>query len=181
MILWIDPGIRKLWYALIDDNMKIVDAWVILLKWDSEKYKTKEQKVEEKLRGKAALNTKKREEQRSRMSEMYAFFEKMLETYGKTITTISMEKLYFMSRNQSNAEYVYGIRWALMMLFFRHGLILKEYTPIQLKKYVTWNAKASKELVMSAIQNLFGLKESLERHDTADALWLAYLGLKSIW
>ena len=27
MYLGIDPGVRKLWYALIDDNLNIIDLW----------------------------------------------------------------------------------------------------------------------------------------------------------
>ena len=30
MYLGIDPGVRKLWYALIDDNLNIIDAWILL-------------------------------------------------------------------------------------------------------------------------------------------------------
>ena len=30
MFLWIDPWVRKLWYALINDDLSIVDAWILL-------------------------------------------------------------------------------------------------------------------------------------------------------
>jgi Holliday junction resolvasome RuvABC endonuclease subunit len=69
----------------------------------------------------------------------------------------------------------------LMMLFYRHGITLQEYTPMQLKKYVTWNAKAGKDLVMAVVKNLFWLSENIEWHDTADALGLAYLAQKTSW
>ncbi len=30
MFLWIDPWVRKLWYALINDDLSIIDAWILL-------------------------------------------------------------------------------------------------------------------------------------------------------
>lgn len=189
MILWIDPGIRKLWYALIASDLTIVDAWVLLLKWKSEKT-IKEQEtdtVSMNQRQKQELPLTpigikmwKRLEQRNRMDEIFAFFERMLSKYPGQIDCVCVEKLYFTERNQSNAEYVFGIRWALMMLFYRHGVVLQEYTPMQLKKYITWNAKAGKDLVMAVVKNLFWLSEKIQRHDTADALGLAYLASKTL-
>jgi len=61
------------------------------------------------------------------------------------------------------------------MLFSRHDIFLLEYTPIQLKKYITGNAQASKSLVTSVVKRLYKLDTAPHYHDTADALGLAYL------
>jgi len=62
-------------------------------------------------------------------------------------------------------------------LFFQHHILLLELTPIQLKKYVCGNAKASKDLMIMVVQKLFWL-DGIAYHDIADALGLAYLALK---
>ena len=151
MYLGIDPGIRKLWYALVDTDLQIIDAGILL----------QDQKAPTRM------------DQFARMHEIYEFFIKMIDTYP--ITKVGMEKLFFTKYNQSNAEFVYGIRWALGMLFRKFTIPLHEYTPNQLKQYVTWNGKASKESMQKTIQKIYHLDEMPEYHDTADALGLAWI------
>lgn len=155
MILGIDPGVRKLWYALIGDDLHIVDAGILL----------QDQKAPT------------REDQFRRIHEIYQFFEKLFQEYK--ITKVSIEKLFFTSFNQSNAEFVYGIRWALLMLCVHHNIPFVEYTPIQLKKCITGNGKADKLLVQKYIMKLYKLKDLPEYNDTADALGLAYIARSS--
>lgn len=151
MILWIDPWIRKLWYALTTDTLEIVDAWILLL---DKKAPT-------------------REDQFDRMEQIYDFFVKMCEEHP--ITAVWIEKLYFTKYNQSNAEFVYGIRWALAMHFQKTGMKVYEWTPKEIKKWVTGNGMAWKALVQTMIQKLFRLEELPEPHDAADALWLCWM------
>jgi len=153
MLLWIDPWIRKLWYALITDDLKIVDAGILL---QEKKSPT-------------------REDQFQRIIQIYDFFENLLSEHS--IQKVSMEQLFFTSYNQNNAEFVYGLRGALIMLFMKRGIPIKEFTPIELKKYITGNGKADKNLVQKTIMRLFKLSEFPEYDDTADALGLAYLAV----
>ena len=97
----------------------------------------------------------------------------MLEKYS--IEKIAMEKLFFTDYNQSNAEFVYAIRWALMMLFLRKNIPVLELTPIELKKFITWNGKADKILVQKTIMRFYKLQDIPAYNDAADALWFAYL------
>lgn len=149
--LGIDPWVRKLWYALIDENMKIIDAWILL---QNKKSPT-------------------REDQFERANQILDFFEKLLKKYQ--IEKIAMEKLFFTDYNQNNAEFVYAIRWALMMLFLRKNIPVLEFTPIELKKFITWNGKADKMLVQKTIMRFYKLQDIPEYNDAADALWFAYL------
>ena len=110
------------------------------------------------------------------MSQIFDFFEKLLKTHP--IEKVAMEQLFFTSYNQNNAEFVYAIRGALMMLFLRHHIPVHEYTPIELKKYITGNGKADKMLVQKTIMRFFKLQELPEFNDAADALGLAYLASK---
>lgn len=154
MILWIDPWVRKLGYALVEPtngNLTIIDSWILLLE---EKKPT-------------------RDDQFMRIKTIYEFFEKLLEKY--TVDVMSIEKLFFTKFNQSNAEFVYGIRWALILLGLKKGVKIKEFTPLELKKFVTWNGKAEKMLVQRCIMKLYGLHNLPEFSDAADALALAYV------
>lgn len=149
--LGIDPWVRKLWYALIDENLKIVDAWILL---QNKKSPT-------------------RKDQFERANQILDFFEKLLRKYS--IEKVAIEKLFFTDYNQSNAEFVYAIRWALMMLLLRKNISILEFTPIELKKFITWNGKADKMLVQKTIMRFYKLQDIPEYNDAADALWFAYL------
>ena len=151
MYLGIDPWIRKLGYALIEKDLTIIDAGILL---QDQKSPT-------------------RNDQFARMLEIFQFFEQMIETYP--IKQVGIEKLYFTHANQANAEFVFGMRGALGMLFRKFTLPIHEYTPNQLKKYVTWNGRAGKEAMQKMIMRLFHLEELPKYHDTADALGLAWL------
>ncbi len=155
MILWIDPGVRKLWYALIDDDLNIRDAGILLQK-----------KV-----------SPTREDQYERMLQISDFFTELFEKYQVHI--VSMEKLFFTKYNQNNAEFVFGIRAILLTMAMKKKIQIREFTPIELKKYITWNGRADKLLVQKMIMKLFRLQELPEYNDAADALGLAYLTIKT--
>ncbi len=155
MILWIDPGVRKLWYALIDDDLNIRDAGILLQK-----------KV-----------SPTREDQYERMLQISDFFTELFEKYQ--VHTVSMEKLFFTKYNQNNAEFVFGIRAILLTMAMKKKIQIREFTPIELKKYITWNGRADKLLVQKMIMKLFRLQELPEYNDAADALGLAYLAIKT--
>ena len=149
--LGVDPWVRKLGYALIDDGLNIVDAGILL---QDKKSPT-------------------REDQFDRANQIFGFFEKLIKEYS--VERVAMEKLFFTDYNQGNAEFVYAIRWALMMLFLRKNIPVLEFTPIELKKFITWNGKADKMLVQRTIMRFYHLTDLPKYNDTADALWFAYL------
>lgn len=108
------------------------------------------------------------------MWKIFEFFQYMLQKHD--ITVVAMEKLYFTDQNQNNAEFVYGIRGALAMIFKQQEIPLIERTPNELKKYITGNGNASKEMMMKTVTKIYTLKDGeIQWHDTADALGLAYL------
>ncbi|MDD3263001.1 MAG: crossover junction endodeoxyribonuclease RuvC [Candidatus Absconditabacteria bacterium] len=154
MILGIDPGVRKLGYALIQTDLTIVDAGILL---QDQKSPT-------------------REDQFTRIIQIYNFFEKIIKKYK--IQAIAMEQLFFTKFNQNNAEFVYGLRGALMMLFLKNNLKIKEITPIEVKKYITGTGKADKRLVQHMVMKIFGLQKMPEYNDAADALAMAYIANK---
>jgi len=155
MILGVDPWVRKLWYALINKDLSIVDSGILL----------------------SEIKSPIRIDQFERMREIEEYFSKLCKKYK--IQTMSMEKLFFTKFNQNNAEFVYGIRAILITLCLKNNIQIKEYTPIQLKKFITGNGKAEKVLVQKCIMKLYGLKEFPEFNDAADALALAYIAMKT--
>jgi crossover junction endodeoxyribonuclease RuvC len=154
MYLWIDPGIRKLWYALIDDSCKVIDAGILL----------QDQKAPT------------RHDQFKRLYNIYSFFLDMFTKYN--VKQVAIEKLFFTSRNQSNAEFVYGVRGALIALAHEHNVGILEYAPVELKKAITGNGKASKTMVQNTIMKALRLSNFPQYNDAADALGLAYIAWK---
>jgi crossover junction endodeoxyribonuclease RuvC len=116
-------------------------------------------------------------DQFERMREIEEYFTKLLKKHS--IKTMCMEKLFFTKFNQNNAEFVYGIRAILITLCLKNNIKIKEYTPIELKKFITGNGKAEKKLVQNCIMKIYGLKEFPEFNDAADALALAYIASKT--
>ena len=154
MILWIDPWVRKLGYALIKQNLEVVDSGILLLEKKSPT----------------------REDQFNRMREIEDYFIKLIKK--NKIQTMCMEKLFFTKFNQNNAEFVFGIRAILITLCLKNNIKIKEFTPIELKKFITGNGKAEKQLVQKCIMKLYNLKDFPEFNDAADALALAYIATK---
>lgn len=152
MILGIDPGIRKLGFAVIDKTNKIHDAGIIVLDEEGTK----------------------RWDQYKRIAAIHDFFYDTIKKY--TITHISIEKYFFTTFNQSNAEFVYGARGVILMLAYQHNIKVTERTPQQIKKHISGNNKASKQLMQKMIMKLYKLQDLPKYHDAADALALARLG-----
>lgn len=154
MILWLDPGVRKLGYALINPDLTIVDAGILL---QDQKSPT-------------------RTDQFKRMHQISEFFENLFK--NNTIQILSMEKLFFTKFNQNNAEFVFGIRGILAEKAIKYNVKILEFTPIELKKYITGNGKAEKMLVQKMVMKLYHLEQLPEYNDAADALGLAYLATR---
>ncbi len=118
-----------------------------------------------------------REDQYQRMIEIEEYFTKLIKK--NKIQTMCMEKLFFTKFNQNNAEFVYGIRSILITLCMKNNIQIKEYTPIEVKKFITGNGKAEKNLVQKCIMKIYNLKDFPEFNDAADALALAYIASRT--
>lgn len=154
MFLWIDPWVRKLWYALIQDDLSIIDAGIILI---NEKDISREKNFQ-------------------RMLEIDNFFKEFFEKYQ--IKTLWIEKLFFTKFNQSNAEFVFGVRGNIILQCLQKNIKIFEFTPKELKKNITWNWNANKILVQNFIMKIYWLKNLPQYDDSADALGLAFLANK---
>jgi Holliday junction resolvasome RuvABC endonuclease subunit len=82
---------------LVDDDCRVVDAGILLQEKDSPT----------------------RHDQFDRLYNIYSFFLDLFTKYP--IKQVAIEKLFFTSWNQSNAEFVYGVRGALIALAYEHN------------------------------------------------------------
>ena len=139
---------------MITDDLKIIDSGILLQKQVAPQ----------------------REDQFERMIQIAKFFEELFAKFQ--IQTVAMEKLFFTKFNQNNAEFVYGVRAILITMAMKKGCRIKEFTPIELKKYITGNGKAEKLLVQKMTMKLYKLQDLPEYNDAADALGLAYLAMR---
>jgi len=151
--LWVDPWIRKLWFAVIDWYKQICDLWAVINEIEGW-----------------------REDNPRRIYELSNFFDELLQKYN--ITWVCMEKLFFTQYNQANAEFVYWVRWMLLAKFYEKKIKILELSPNQIKKYTTWNWKASKLSMQKTVQKIFNLSEIPQPHDAADALAMAWIAWK---
>lgn len=155
LFLWVDPWVRKCGYALINKDNKIIDAGIIL---QEKKKITRKDNIE-------------------RMKELFVFFRDLYSEYDIIATWV--EQLFFTARNQQNAEFVYWMRWTLLCLAQEAQSQIYEYTPPELKRAITWNGKAEKDLVQRYVRQMFRLVDDPAYDDAADALGLAYLASRA--
>lgn len=149
IILWIDPGTTTVWYCLLEaknSQIKIIDFWVI------------------KTLPKIDLAIK--------LLEIWNDLNELFKNYK--VEKIVVEKLFFQN-NIKTAIDVAGARWVILYESIKNNLIIEEYTPLQVKKAITWSWKANKNQLKKAIKILFWLEESPTYDDAADAVWMAYM------
>ena len=149
IILWIDPGTTTVWYCLLEDKnskIKIIDYWVL------------------KTAPKINLEIK--------LLEIWTDLVELIKTHK--VEKIVIEKLYFQT-NTKTAIDVAQARGVVMYEAIKHNLKIEEYTPLQVKKAITWNWKANKIQLKNAIKILFWLEEVPYYDDAAHAIGLAYM------
>ncbi len=83
---------------------------------------------------------------------------------------IAIEEIFF-ATNARTAMLTAETRGVLLMA--THGLPLRGYTPLQVKKRITGYGKATKQQVQAMVKELLGLAETPKPDDMADGLALA--------
>lgn len=150
IILWIDPWTTTIWYSVIKKEswkIELIDYWIF------------------KTTPKIPLNDK--------IYEIWNDIELIIDKYNPNI--ISIEKLFFQN-NTKTAIDVAQARWVIVYKSMKKWLQIQDYTPLQVKKAITWNWKANKLQLQTAIKILFWLSQIPKPDDAADAIWLAYMG-----
>ena len=148
-IIWIDPWTTTIWYAIcdiIERNFEILDYGVI--------------------------ETLPKVPLEDKLLEIGRDFEALLKKYQPQRCAI--EKLFF-NTNITTWIAVSHARWVLLYECMKSSIEILEYTPLQVKKWLTWNGRAKKEQVQQALCMLLWLTQIPKPDDAADALALAYI------
>lgn len=148
VILWIDPWTTTIWYAIInkDNWFHLVDFWV--------------------------FTTTPKIELKYKLLEIWKDIKTLIDQFKPDL--IVVEKIFF-STNVKTWIDVAQARWVIVYETIKANINLLEYTPLQVKKAITWNGSANKLQLQNAIKMLFRLDSIPKPDDAADAIWLAYM------
>ena len=146
IILGIDPGTRNMGYCLLKLNCEkftLIEAGVL-------KFKQDELKVQ--------------------IAELAKGLDTILSAHN--IDEVAIEDIF----------YAHNPKTVLKLAQFRGALSLKillsvgnyfEYTPLQVKKAITGNGKATKEQVAFMVKRLLKIKKEIRPYDISDAMAIA--------
>ena len=84
----------------------------------------------------------------------------------------AIEELFF-NTNITTGIRVSEARGVILLACSHKGLVLQEYTPLQVKQAVVGYGRAEKKQVIIMVTSLLGIKEPPKPDDTADALAIA--------
>ncbi len=145
-ILGIDPGTKNCGYAIVKkegNRLTLIEAGLIKIKEKTLQYQ---------------------------ICELCEGIESIFKNH--TIDEVSIEDIF----------YAFNPKTVLKLAQFRGALSLKviqefgnfsEYTPLQVKKAVTGNGKASKEQVSFMVKRILGIKQEIKPLDITDAIAIA--------
>lgn len=149
IILWIDPGTTTVGFALIQKEkweFKLLDYWV--------------------------LSTTPKIDLVHKILEIWTDIKTIIDKYNPEI--VAIEKLFFTTNLKTGID-VAQARWVILYEAIKENKTILEYTPLQVKKAITWHWTANKLQLQNAIKILFRLDSIPKPDDAADAIWLAYM------
>ncbi len=145
-ILGIDPGSRNLGYCILKSNgvkNSLIEAGLIKIKSTT----LQEQIV-----------------------EMVEGFDIILKNH--TIDEVAMEDIFF-AFNPKTVIKLAQFRGALSLKMLQEIGYFYEYTPLQVKKALTGNGKATKEQVAFMVKRVLNVKKEIKPLDITDAMAVA--------
>ena len=145
-ILGIDPGSRNLGYCILKSNgvkNTLVEAGLIKIK-----------------------STTLQEQ----IIEMVEGFDIILKNH--TIDEVAMEDIFF-AFNPKTVIKLAQFRGALSLKMLQEVGYFYEYTPLQVKKALTGNGKATKEQVAFMVKRVLNVKKEIKPLDITDAMAVA--------
>lgn len=143
-ILGIDPGLGRTGWAIVDEV--------------SGKLSTNEF---------GCFETDKSQSEPERLKLIFDELNKIIRKYNPEV--LSIEKLFF-NKNVTSALSVGQARGVVLLAAMNSGLVISEYTPLQVKIAVTGYGRADKSQMGHMIKSIFSLKSIPTPDDTADAL-----------
>ncbi len=154
IIIWIDPGTTTVWYAISKKEWKTIS----LIDY-------------------GIIKTIPKTDNSIKLLEIGTDLKNLINKHKPDLACI--EKLYF-TNNIKTWISVSEARGVIIYEFMKNNIKIIEYTPLEVKKYITWNWAASKIQVQNAIKIFFKLDEIPKPDDAADAIAICYLGALSL-
>jgi len=152
-ILGIDPGSRNLGYCILlwdGKNISLVEAGLL------------------------KIQSKELQEQ---IIELVEGFDVILKSHD--VDEVAIEDIFF-AYNPKTVLKLAQFRGALSLKILQEVGYFYEYTPLQVKKAVTGNGKASKEQVAFMVKRVLGIKKEIKPLDITDAMAIALTHLQRI-
>ena len=103
-------------------------------------------------------------------SNTVAELNKIIKKYNPQAAGI--ERLFF-TKNQKTAMAVSEMRGILLLTLYQANLPIVEFTPLQVKSFISGYGSADKKQVQKMVKLLLNLKEDIRPDDAADALAIA--------
>jgi len=106
----------------------------------------------------------------ARLRQIYTEIDRLIKEHRPDV--VGVESLFF-NRNVTTAMTVSEARGVILLAAEMNGVLLAEYTPLQVKQAVVGYGKATKEQMIYMTQRLLNMKEKPTPDDAADALAVA--------
>ncbi|HOV43322.1 MAG TPA: crossover junction endodeoxyribonuclease RuvC [Syntrophothermus lipocalidus] len=147
IVLGIDPGTATTGYGVLEDiggKARLIDYGVV--------------------------RTSSGTNQAIRLLEIHNRIEQVIQCYSPSV--LAVEELFF-SRNAKTAITVGQARGVVLMTAAERGLVIYEYTPLEVKQAVVGFGNADKRQVQAMVKAILQMKEIPKPDDAADALAVA--------
>ena len=145
-ILGIDPGSRNLGYAIVKhekNSLTLIEAGLIKIKPEGFQYQ---------------------------LAQMIEGLDMVFENFA--IDEVAMEDIFYAFNPQTVLKLA-QFRGAIALRIIQQHGNFAEYTPLQVKKALTGNGKATKEQVAFMVKRLLGIKKDIKPLDITDAMAVA--------
>ena len=146
-ILGIDPGLGRTGWAIVEEEKGKISAVAY-----------------------GCIETEKNGKEELRLRLLSSEIVKIIDKFEPDV--LAIEKLFF-NKNVKTALSVGQARGVVILAAANKGLIVEEYTPLQVKISVTGYGRADKNQVGLMVKSSFNLKEVPKPDDAADALAVA--------
>jgi crossover junction endodeoxyribonuclease RuvC len=105
-----------------------------------------------------------------RLADIYDALSEIIDRYRPE--QIAVEELFW-NTNVTTGIRVAEARGVILLCAQQKGLVMQEYTPMQVKQAVVGYGKAEKKQVITMVTMMLGLPKPPKPDDTADALAIA--------
>lgn len=152
-ILGIDPGLATVGFSIVDadkNKMKFVTCGVI--------------------------STPAHTSLSSRLDRIFEDMNELIKTFNPDV--MSIEELFF-NTNITTGISVAHARGVILLAAYRAGVVVYEYTPLQVKQAVVGYGRAEKRQVIDMVKRILNLPAAPKPDDAADAVALAICHARS--